>query len=180
MFLAGESQGRGAWWAAIYGVTQSPTRLKWHSSSSRGCQKPLVFLGLQMYLSNICLCFHTTLFLYESIFLCSYEDTSLWIRDHHNLIWCHIDLITPQIRSYSQLPWVRNSTSIWEIQLNSQHWMMEIDAIKPFVWDFMLIRWYWDVFNVSCNFKCKRLHLLRCVLSCLPRCTLFSPRQPLQ
>ena len=25
---------RGAWWAAVYGVAQSRTRLKWHSSSS--------------------------------------------------------------------------------------------------------------------------------------------------
>ena len=33
VFLPGESQGRGAWWAAIYGVTQSRTRLKWLSSS---------------------------------------------------------------------------------------------------------------------------------------------------
>lgn len=115
-----------------------------------------------MSLSNICLRSHTILFLYETIFLCSYEDTSLWIRDHHNLIWCPIDLITPQIRSYSQLPRVRNSTSIWEIQLNSQHWVTEIDVNKPFVWDFMLIWWHWDVFNVSCNFKCKRLHILRC------------------
>ena len=32
--LPGESQGRGAWWAAIYGVTQSQTRLKRLSSSS--------------------------------------------------------------------------------------------------------------------------------------------------
>ena len=28
MFLPGESQGRGAWWAAVYGVAQSQTRLK--------------------------------------------------------------------------------------------------------------------------------------------------------
>ena len=34
VFLPGESQGRGAWWAAIYGVTQSWTRRKWLSSSS--------------------------------------------------------------------------------------------------------------------------------------------------
>ena len=34
VFLPGESQGQGAWWAAIYGVTQSQTRLKWLSSSS--------------------------------------------------------------------------------------------------------------------------------------------------
>ena len=33
-FLPGESQGRGAWWAAIYGVAQSQTRLKQLSSSS--------------------------------------------------------------------------------------------------------------------------------------------------
>ena len=34
VFLPGESQGRGAWWAAIYGVAQSRIRLKQLSSSS--------------------------------------------------------------------------------------------------------------------------------------------------
>ena len=35
VFLPRESQGRGgAWWAAVYGVTQSWTWLKWLSSSS--------------------------------------------------------------------------------------------------------------------------------------------------
>ena len=34
VFLPGESQGREAWWAAVYGVAQSRTRLKRHSSSS--------------------------------------------------------------------------------------------------------------------------------------------------
>ena len=34
VFLPGESQGRGAWWAAIYGVAQSQTWLKRLSSSS--------------------------------------------------------------------------------------------------------------------------------------------------
>ena len=34
VFLPEESQGQGAWWAAVYGVTQSRTRLKWLSSSS--------------------------------------------------------------------------------------------------------------------------------------------------
>jgi len=28
VFLPGESQGRGPWWAAVYGVAQSRTRLK--------------------------------------------------------------------------------------------------------------------------------------------------------
>ena len=34
VFLPGESQGREAWWAAVYGVTQSRTWLKRLSSSS--------------------------------------------------------------------------------------------------------------------------------------------------
>ena len=34
VFLPGESPGRGSWWAAVYGVSQSQTRLKQLSSSS--------------------------------------------------------------------------------------------------------------------------------------------------
>ena len=34
VFLPGESQGWGAWWAAVYGVAQSRTWLKWLGSSS--------------------------------------------------------------------------------------------------------------------------------------------------
>ena len=34
MFLPGESQGRGGWWAAVYGVAQSGTQLKRLSSRS--------------------------------------------------------------------------------------------------------------------------------------------------
>ena len=39
VFLPGESQGRGAWWAAIYGVAQRWTRLKRLSSSSSSTLK---------------------------------------------------------------------------------------------------------------------------------------------
>ena len=35
VFLPGGSQGQGAWWAAVYGVAQSRTRLKRLSSSSK-------------------------------------------------------------------------------------------------------------------------------------------------
>ena len=41
VFLPGESQGRGAWWAAVYGVSQSRTRLKWLSNSSSSSSKIL-------------------------------------------------------------------------------------------------------------------------------------------
>ena len=36
VFLPGESQGRGAWWAAVYGVAQSRIWLKWLSRALLG------------------------------------------------------------------------------------------------------------------------------------------------
>ena len=49
VFLPGESQGRGAWWAAVYGVTQCRTRLKWLSSSSSPCLKgPFIYLFIYL------------------------------------------------------------------------------------------------------------------------------------
>ena len=39
VFLPGESQGRGAWWAAVSGVAQSRTRLKWLSRLSNSLVK---------------------------------------------------------------------------------------------------------------------------------------------
>ena len=48
-FLPGESQGQGAWWAAVYGITQSRTQLKWLSSSSKQrCHT----LGIKMWSSE--------------------------------------------------------------------------------------------------------------------------------
>ena len=46
VFLPGESQDGGAWWAAVYGVAQSGTRLKQLSSSSSIVQKS-IFLNQQ-------------------------------------------------------------------------------------------------------------------------------------
>ena len=42
MFLPGQSQGRGAWWADVYGVAQSRIRLKQLSSSSSSSSSILV------------------------------------------------------------------------------------------------------------------------------------------
>ena len=44
VFLPGESWGRGAWWATIYGVTQSWTGLKRLSSSSSRFKKRSIML----------------------------------------------------------------------------------------------------------------------------------------
>jgi len=48
VFLPGESQGWGAWWAAVYGVAQSQTRLKWLSSSSSSSSR---YLGIRIRLN---------------------------------------------------------------------------------------------------------------------------------
>ena len=50
VFLLGESQGRGAWWAAVYGVAQSWTRLK--RLSSRGCLMYNIFIIIILVLSE--------------------------------------------------------------------------------------------------------------------------------
>ena len=60
---------RGAWWAAIYGVIHSWTRLKWLSSSS---SSPLIHRSLILFLSQI--------------FYCLVMDT---ISDGKSLIWNH-------------------------------------------------------------------------------------------
>ena len=52
VFLPGESQGRGAWWAAIYGVAQSRTWLK-RLSSRKGSKQ--FFKNLNTY---ICICIY--------------------------------------------------------------------------------------------------------------------------
>ena len=45
VFQPGESQGRGAWWAAVYGVAQSRTPLKRLSSSS----SPIIFVLVSLH-----------------------------------------------------------------------------------------------------------------------------------
>ena len=44
VFLPGEPKDGGAWWAAIYGVTQAWTQLKWlSSSSSKGIEASILW-----------------------------------------------------------------------------------------------------------------------------------------
>ena len=54
VFLPGESQGRGTWWAAVYGVAQSQTRLKrLSSSSSNACKSLFVTVMLAEYVVRL-------------------------------------------------------------------------------------------------------------------------------
>ena len=76
VFLPGESQGWGAWWAAVYGIAQSRTRLKW-LSSSRG----LKFTGL----------FHASIFpscQFFFIFLMGTPNLSFYPDDNCDFSWC--------------------------------------------------------------------------------------------
>ena len=52
-FLPGESQGRGAWRAAVYGVTQSQIRLKRLSSSSSSSRAFTVIPFMDMCMLNV-------------------------------------------------------------------------------------------------------------------------------
>ena len=76
MFLPGESQGRGAWWAAVSGVAQSWTRLKWCSSSSSSSSRGNHLYIFKFYWNIVyLLCFCCTAewlsytYLYTSYFL---------------------------------------------------------------------------------------------------------------
>ena len=53
VFLPGESQGRGAWWAAVYGVAQSRTQLKRLSSSSSSSSNT-VYMPTPCWLKHLC------------------------------------------------------------------------------------------------------------------------------
>ena len=55
VFLPGESQGRGAWWAAVYGVAHSRTRLKRLSSCSSHCRQILYHWATKK--AHVYLCF---------------------------------------------------------------------------------------------------------------------------
>ena len=44
----------GAWWAAVYGVTQSQTQLKWLSSSSNNGNSDFIFLGSKIIANGKC------------------------------------------------------------------------------------------------------------------------------
>ena len=53
VFLPGESQGRGAWWAAVYGVTEWTRLKRLSSSSSSNCSTSVETVLIPSWLKNI-------------------------------------------------------------------------------------------------------------------------------
>ena len=85
-----ESQGRGAWWAAIYGVAQNRTRLKRLSSSSSTCMYiPRLFVSFMFITFNMSLTirctiiFHTT----EVMILCHAINSKLHLNFRDVKMW---------------------------------------------------------------------------------------------
>ena len=76
VFLPGESHGWEAWWAAIYGVAQSRTRLKWLSSSSSRFYSVCCFsFSFLLAYQHLCLSF---LFTSPDLLLFLYLLFSIW------------------------------------------------------------------------------------------------------
>ena len=98
VFLPGESQEPGARWAAVYGVAQSRTRLKWLSSgsSSRHLNR-IDILGLMSVLSYLWM---------TDIGCSSFCEISFYIRNR-NMFPCTIPVLS------FQMSWFDNHVYIW-------------------------------------------------------------------
>ena len=125
---------RGAWSAAIYGVAQSRTRLKWFSSSSSmtlDLVKLKAFLwGTEQVWSGYCLCFWTNKSGVESL--------KIWER------W----LTFPSDYGILSLDYQVTSTSFWQ-GLKSNQFMVELSDEYLKCW-LELIQWYlFLVYSIS-------------------------------
>ena len=76
VFLPGESQGWGAWWAAVYGVTQSRTRLKRLSSSSSSNSSFRYTAKLFIYMCiYVCVCVCVYIYTHMHMYMYSFSNS---------------------------------------------------------------------------------------------------------
>ena len=105
-FLPGESQGQGAWWAAICGVTQSWTQLKQLSSSSS---------KYSLYYSLVNLFIESIFPRLPSFILCIFNflTTVIWTSYYYTTFisrWSKI-----YITSIFSILWLNNNSKICKI-----------------------------------------------------------------
>ena len=77
VFLPGECRDGGVWWAAVYGVAQSWTRLKWLSSSSIICVRNVIRNCQTVY--SGCVRVTTNPYFYEHFLCCQSLILAFWL-----------------------------------------------------------------------------------------------------
>ena len=131
---------RGAWWAAVYGVAKSQTRLKWLSSSSSSVLK--VHLCWYKITSHHVTRFHSFLRL---------SDTPLYIHPTISSSIC----LSKGGTSTSWLLWkmllltwvYMSQTFLWELASSSFGYSLEVELLGHVVILFLFI-WCTEVFNL--------------------------------
>ena len=96
VFLPGESQGQGTWWADVYGVTQSRTWLKWLSIS-------IAYYIMISMVSVVIIWNHAVIILLLTILHMLYI-TSLWLTYFTTESSCLLISITHFIHPITCLP----------------------------------------------------------------------------
>ena len=89
VFLPGKSQGRGTWWAAISGVTQSRTRLKRPSSSRSSFLLCLLYGDFFFFFLN-----HKWVLNFVKSYLCIYWNYHMgFIFQFVNMVYHHVSFV---------------------------------------------------------------------------------------
>ena len=116
VFLPGESQGRGAWWAAVYGVAQSWTRLTWLSSTSNISSGKCSALSLYMTMESRNLSKQSISFYFPVI--CQYASSLFLPRRLVMFMWVEISQVLHNncsfLLSVSTFSGLSKSDCCWE------------------------------------------------------------------
>ena len=139
VFLPGESQGRGAWWAAVYGVTQSQTQLK---------RLSIISSRHSLLLNNICmisLFYPFTINLPISLYLMSFLCTAyMWIIYIFFILWYQCAIIYLNIHLLKYI-WVASGFEVLWIHYKHSytvlclHFKPHFSGINPQEWNFWVI-----------------------------------------
>ena len=115
VFWPGESRDRGAWWAAIYGVTQSRTWLKRLSSSSKQLRlSPVAFL---------CPVFHNVFLMHHIVtHLCKEYNTFLRTKRVHSLCMLSVCRLYTTWANVADLGKAAATLMLWDSLWNGKNY----------------------------------------------------------
>ena len=113
VFLPGESQGQGAWWAAVCGVAQSWTRLKPLSSSSSSSSSRIDWLDLLAFQGTLKSFSNTTVQKCSAFFMVQLSHPYVTWKIITLMIWTFVSKVTEKaIATHSstlawKMPWTK-------------------------------------------------------------------------